>query len=121
MSESIGYARRVLNGARFLLEFSIGPGGRHSRLTDGTQEDELLGHGDGLFEYRISPNSTFSESVTVEGGENGTVTESITALKAQVINNLAVKLSFTLNHNTKPPEGTKKANALTAMTLVYGF
>ena len=121
VTESLGYGRRLFDTDRVLLEVNAGPGGRHSRLNNGSREDEVILQAGGEFEWRFSPSASLSEHVTVESGEEGTVTESTTALKTRLIHVLAMKLSFSFYHNSKVPAGTKKTDIRTALTLVYDF
>ncbi len=121
VTESIGYARRLLNSDRIFWEFILGPGGRHSELNDGSRQDEALIHAASQLKYHFNHAAVLSEDLTVESGKNGTVTESVTALKTLLTSFLAMNVSFTVHHNTQVPDGTKEADLHTAITLVYHF
>lgn len=121
VSEAAGYGRRVLHTRRVTLDLEAGPGGRHTRSEDGRHEDELIGRAAARLAWNLSTTAAFTEAVRFEAGENGTDTESETALRSQVIGNVAMKLSFTIRHRSEVPAGTRRTDTVTAVTLVYTF
>jgi len=53
--------------------------------------------------------------------DSSTISESLTAIKANLIGNLAMKLSYRVKHESKVPAGTAKTDTETALSLLYGF
>ncbi len=121
VTEAAGIGRKFLEGPRVTLEIEAGPGGRHRRLDNGRREDDLIARGAGRLVWRIDGGATVSEAVRAEAGEDGTETESITAIETRVVGNLALKLSLTVTHRTEVPPDTRSTDATTAATLVYRF
>lgn len=121
VSGAAGYGRRLINRDDLQLDVEVGPGARRSRLKgDGTQT-ELLGRGAGNLEWKISKTSVFSQELSVEAGEEQTITRSMTALKSQVAGALSMKLSLTVQNATGVPAGVKNTDTETAVTLVYSM
>ncbi len=118
--ETIGYGRHVFLGP-VTVALEAGPGGRHSKLTDGTRTDELLFRASGNALWEISKTSKLTEEVTFESGEEGSVTESVTALSARINSDLSMKVTLELRHNSKVPEGIMHTDTTTSVTLVYSF
>ncbi len=121
VTEAAGYGRRLVQTDRVTLDLEAGPGGRHSRLEDGRHEDDVIGRAAGKLAIKLGAAATFSEDVTAEAGKEGADIQSVTALAAQVVGNLAMKLSFTVRHRTNVPPDTEKTDTTTAVTLVYSF
>lgn len=121
VTEAVGYGRRLVQTDRVTLDLEAGPGGRHSRLEDGRHEDDFIGRAAGRLNVRLGAASAFSEDVTIEGGEEGAEVKSVAALTAQVIGNLAMKLSLTVRHRTEVPPDAEKTDTTVAATLVYTF
>lgn len=121
VSEVLGYGRRIIHEPGLTLDIEGGPGARQSETTDGDSDNELIVRLGGSLEWKISENANFSENLSTEIGEDRTITKSITALKAQIVGSLAMKVSLTIKHTSEVPAGNKKTDSETALTLVYSF
>ncbi len=121
VSEVVGYGRRVINQSNLTLDLEAGPGARQTKFKTGDSDNELIGRVAGNLLWKLSPTATFSENLTSEFGSTSTITRSVTALTAQLVGNLAMKLSFTARHISDVPVAVKKTDTETAVTLVYGF
>lgn len=120
-SQTVGYGRRLLNSDRHKLDAEIGAGARQSELIDGTSQDELIIRGAMKYKFAISDNAEFRQSVAVEAGDENTYLESISAVSASLIGNLALVASYTVKHNTDVLPGTEKTDTYTALSLEYIF
>jgi putative salt-induced outer membrane protein len=121
ITESVGYGRRVIADPGLTLDLEIGPGARQSKLDSGDKKDELLARAAAKLAWKVSRTSKFSEELTVDGGEDVTVTKSVTALSAKVNSSLATKLTYTIKNTSDVPPGIKKTDSEMAVTLVYDF
>jgi putative salt-induced outer membrane protein len=121
VSEAAGYRRNIIRTDEMRLDAEAGPGGRHSRTTEGDKEDELLLFLAGAFAWKFSESAEFGEELTVEAGEESTQTESVTWVKTHLAGRLSLKASYTVRHNSDPPPGTEDTDTLLALTLVYGL
>ena len=121
MTEAIGYGRRVVDEPNLTLDLEIGPGARQSKLETGETESEAMVRGAGKLNWKISKTSTLTEDLSVDAGENSTITKSVTALSAQINGSLATKITYTIKNTSNVPPGVEKTDTETAVTLVYNF
>ena len=120
-TEAVGYGRRVINREKVSLDLEAGPGARQTNFKDGDSTNEALGRLVAAFAWKVSDTATFTQDLSSDIGEDVTINKSVTALKAQVAGNLAMKASYTVRNVSKVPLGTKKTDSETALNLVYGF
>lgn len=119
---ALGYGRRVIESDTQLLDLEAGPGFRRSKVTaTEDNEDEGILKLAGKYRNKFSESAEFLEDLTIDVGEDSTISKSVTAIKAQVAGKLAMKVSFTIKHTSEVPEGTKKTDRETALTLVYSI
>ena len=121
-----GYSRVFIDTDRLTLTGEIGPGWRYSKLHDQAadgkdSETEAIVRLAGLFDWQVSQNAVFAQELSIEAGEDKTITRSATSLKTRVIGALALKASFALKHTDNVPADTDKTDTETALTLVYSF
>ncbi|MCM2678902.1 DUF481 domain-containing protein [Echinimonas agarilytica] len=121
---SAGYGHRFKFGDNMNLDTEIGPGYRWNNAGEGT--DEWILRGSMKYLWEISDNSKFTENVSVNAGDENTISRSETSLTTTIIGELALKLSFTMTHQTNPEfngDGTRKdkLDTTTAVTLLYRY
>lgn len=121
LSESIGYGRRLIDTGVHFLNAEVGAGARQSDLTDGTSEDELIFRGSLSYRWQLTETAAFTQDLSTEHGEENTYFESVTALKASLIGNLALVASYTIKNNSEVPVGIENTDRYTALSLEYGF
>lgn len=120
-SFTLGYGNRVIDEKKLKLELEAGPGVRYSKLSqDGTQEETIV-HLAGKLNWQVSDSSQFEQDLSTDIGTDTTISQSVTSLSTQVIGNLAMKISYTLQYSTPVPQGVKKQDTETSVTLVYTF
>ncbi|MGH8460761.1 MAG: DUF481 domain-containing protein [Stenotrophobium sp.] len=121
-TETVGYGRHFLTGPVYILDGQVGVGARQMRYNVSNQRtsDGILQLG-GLFAWKISDTSTFSETPKLEYGASNTYFESVTELKMNIVGNLFAGLSYTLRHNSIVPSGTGKTDTVTAANISYAF
>lgn len=121
-TENVGYGRNVIKRDTLTLDLEAGLGLRQSKLTsNGDKQNEGLARVAGSLGWKLSDTSTFSEDLSSDMGKKSTVTKSVTALKTQIVGNLASKISFTAEYTTKVPAGITGLDTELAVTLVYSF
>jgi putative salt-induced outer membrane protein len=120
-TESVGYGRRVISRPTLTLDVEAGPGARQNKFRDGSSENEFIVRANGDLVWKISEQATFNEVLTVEAGEDATISKSETSLKAKVNGNLAMKAAFVVSHSSKVPVGTSKTDTETLLTLVFSY
>ena len=120
-SQTVGYGRRLIDTDRHKLNGELGAGARQYTLQDGTSENETVFRGGIYYTWQFSETSQFRQDVTVEAGELNTYVETVTALSAQLIGDLALVASYTVKANSDVPPTTEKTDTYTALSLEYTF
>jgi len=120
-SQSVGYGRRLIDTDKHKLNAEIGVGARQSEAQDGTKEDETILRGGMYYKWLFSETAEFRQNLTTEGGKDNTYLESVTAVSAKLVGNLALVASYTVKHNTDVPPLTEKTDTYTALSLEYVF
>ena len=118
---AVGYGRRVIDTDKHVLNLEIGAGQRWADLRDGTSEDELIYRLGGDYTWNISDTSKFTQTLTVESGSSNTYTEAVSAVNANILDTLALVLSFTVKNNSDVLPGIDKTDTFTAISLEYTF
>ncbi len=120
-TEAVGYGWRIIEDKTLQLDLEAGPGARQSRLNNGQNDTEGLLRMAATLDWRISDSSTFGEALSIEAGEDSTISKSETTLTSQVSDRLSMKLTLLLKHNSDVPPGVDKSDTETSATLVYSF
>jgi len=120
-TEVLGYGRNLISNDTTKLDIEAGPGARQSKLDNGDSENEWMIRALGKLEWKISKTATFTETVTADFAEEAKIYKSVSALSAQVIGALAMKVSYTIKHVSDVPVGIDKTDGEAALTLVYKF
>jgi putative salt-induced outer membrane protein len=121
VSETVGYGYRLIDNDRQTLAIEGGAGAKQSDLIDGTELDEAIVRGALDYVLRISENSEFTQKLLLQVGDENRYTESISALKATLVGDLALVLSYTIKNNSEVLPGIEKTDTFTAISLEYGF
>jgi putative salt-induced outer membrane protein len=121
LSETVGYGRRLIDNERHVLAVEGGAGAKQSTLVGGTDLDEGIVRGGLNYLLHISETSELEQKLVTEIGSENTYTESITALRAKVIGDLAIVLSYTIKNNSDVPPGIEKTDTFTAISIEYAF
>lgn len=121
VSESVGYGRRLIKTDRHFLNAEVGVGARQSEAQDGTKEDETIFRTGAYYKWLFSETAEFRQDLTAEAGGENTYIESVTAVSAKLLGDLALVASYTIKHNTDVPALTEKTDTYTALSLEYGF
>jgi putative salt-induced outer membrane protein len=120
-SATLGLGRRLYENEKHLLKGEVGAGSRREELDDGTSNTNAIFLGNLDYRYTISENAEFTQTVLVEMGKDNDYSEAISKLKANIVGNLALGLSYTVKHNSNPPAANEKTDTYTAISLEYKF
>jgi putative salt-induced outer membrane protein len=121
LSESIGYGRRIIDTSAHLLNAEIGAGYRNADLSDNTSESGAIGRLGLDYKWTFSETSNFEQTIAVEAGSDNTYIESVSAVRAKLLGDFAIVLSYTVRHNTDVPVGSEKTDKMTAISLELAF
>ncbi|WKE65130.1 DUF481 domain-containing protein [Gallaecimonas kandeliae] len=129
LSTSTGYGNRFWEtdeGSFF--EASGGLGYRYNRFNEADvngdmSEQTAIARLAAKFEYKLSATSLFRQELNSEIGlsQSNAITESVTSLQANVMGNLAMKVSFRVKYSSNAPDDAKSTDTETSFTLLYGF
>lgn len=120
-SQTVGYGRRVINTDKHVLNVEVGAGARQSELLSGITESEAIFRGGAYYKWLLSETAEFRQDLTTESGSSNTYLESVTAISAKLLGDLALVASYTIKHNTDVPALTEKTDTYTALSLEYSF
>ena len=121
LREGIGYGRRFIDRERHILNGQAGIGARQADLRNGMDQNEAIVLLGGDYRWIISETSEFSQTLSIESGSDNTYLEATSALSANVRDNLALVISYTLKNNSDVLPGTEKTDTFTAISLEYAF
>jgi putative salt-induced outer membrane protein len=119
--EVIGYGRRLLDGEKHLWNAQAGIGARQSDLRNGTSEDEAIIYLGSDYRMTISESAEFTQTLGIEHGSENTFLQAKSALSAEIQENLAIVISYTIKNNSDVLPGTEKTDTFTAISIEYGF
>ncbi|WP_100638429.1 DUF481 domain-containing protein [Marinobacter salexigens] len=126
---STGYGNRVWQrGERSFLDLSAGAGYRYNKLetvnSDGDDvEKEAIARLAAQFNYALSENALFHQRLSTEIGldENNVISQSETAIKANIMGDLSMKAAYRVKHVSDAPAGVDSTDTETSLSLLYGF
>jgi len=121
LSTTAGYGRRVFDTPSHVLNLEIGAGYRDADLSDGTTESGAIVRGGLDYTWYFSENSGFNQKLNVETGSDNTYIESISEVRAKLVGDLAVVLSYTIRDNSNVPAGNVNSDKLSAVSIEYTF
>jgi putative salt-induced outer membrane protein len=121
LSESVGYGRRLVERGPHTLNGELGIGARQAELIDGTAEDEGIVRASLDYEWKFTDTTGFKQSLLVQSGDSNTSTESISALRARIIGDIGLVLSYRVRHNSDVVAGTVPTDRFTSIQLEYAF
>jgi putative salt-induced outer membrane protein len=121
LSTTAGYGRRVLDTPSHVLNLEIGAGYRDAELSDGTSESGTIARGGLDYTWFFTENSGFNQKLNIETGSDNTYIESISEVRAKLVSDLAIVLSYTIRDNSDVPAGNVDTDKLSAVSIEYTF
>lgn len=123
--DAIGYGRILYQDHDTKWTGEIGPGSSHSRVS-GTKEwqNEMILNLDTTINHRLSDSADIKQSVNANVGRLNTHITAVTAITTKMTDNLALEISYTIDHDTKIPPLSKnklKTDTVTKIAVVYKF
>lgn len=120
---SFGVGHVFISGGKHNLEASAGAGYKDFKedLLLAEKVQEAVFDGELKYAYKISETSEFNQNFLVESGNSNTYSKSETFLKLVVVGNLGAKFGYEVKNNSGVPDGVKKTDTITTVTLVYSF
>jgi len=125
--EKLGYGHRLLTGDVFFLNLETAVGLTQQKAvisTEPTVTDNERGavySVGGDFTWNISETTTFEQLASANIAEDNTSWETITRLKLNIVNSLALSVSYNIQGNTDVDDGVDRTDRYTSITLDYSF
>jgi putative salt-induced outer membrane protein len=119
--QAAGPGYQLLKGKKAEWEVMAGPALRQTRFV-GEPDSTTFGlFGRTRFSWKLTDTLRFSQNIDgVFDGDNNGLT-STSAVTSDLYGDFALRLSFTAELETDPPEGREKMETYTRATLIYDF
>lgn len=118
---SVNYGRDLLRSSSTMtLEVNAGLGVRRS-VQAGLTSNEAIGRFEGNYLWNISNTASFTQDVSTGFGSDSSIIRSESGIQSQIMDNLSLRFSIKLKHQTQVPVGREKTDMETAATLVLSF
>jgi putative salt-induced outer membrane protein len=102
------------------LVINFGAGVRQSKQGKLTN-NEAIARGEGNFEWALSRSATLTQNFSIDSGSDSSIVRSESAIESEILNNLTMKFSVKIKHQTVVPFLREKTDTETAVTLVMNF
>jgi putative salt-induced outer membrane protein len=116
-----GIGRRFWQPKTEVLNLEVGVGYQVDKLQNQAERSNPILRTALKLRYPVNTQVALLQDLLVSAGEQNTHSESVSGVKVKMTESLALKLSYTLKHNSKVLLGRENLDTLTALTLVYGF
>lgn len=123
-SVAAGYSRRLYHSDTSTLNADIGPGMKFFDVRNAPSEKTGILHIGLSYENKVSETSTFTQLLVSDVAfedEKSSLTRSETAITANIVGELAMKVSFIVRHDNHPGIDKKEIDTETTITLLYSF
>ncbi len=118
---SLNYGRNLLVDREDMgLTLNIGGGYRQSQ-TLGEDFGEAMFRLAADFNWELSDSAAFLQEFSTEAGEESSIFRARSSIEAQIVENLLLRFSVNLKHQTQVPAGRKKTDTETSVTFVMRF
>jgi putative salt-induced outer membrane protein len=118
---TVNYGRTTLTNLQNMsLTYEAGFGYRQSRapLDD---FDEAMVRLAGDYVWNLSESADFGQTLSAEAGTETSIFRSESSIETRILDNLSLKFSIFVKHQTEVPVGRKKTDTETAITFVMNF
>jgi len=116
---ALGLGYKAIQEADMKLNLELAPGYRVSEFEAGNNEEDAILRAAETFSWKISETATLDQNLSAEAGDSNTVTRFGVSLTSQVADSLSMKVGYNITNNSDVPEGSKKTDRETSITLVY--
>ena len=134
-SETVGGGYKIINSPDTKLSAQVGVGYRELRPEDLTKGPDgeissrtLLPTDNGVvltagldYSQAFTKSTTLTNKLLVEAGSGDTLITDGLALTVKMSTRLALSIGYSLQDNTKPPDGLKKIDSVETVNLVFAF
>lgn len=120
-SASGGLGYDLIDNEDMTLSVQAGPAYRRTERTNGLTDSNMAGLASLDFDWAITENIALTQeaSAFVQSGNSTLI--SATGIQAGIADNVKVRLSYTVEHDTDPPVGAESTDTLSRVTIIYDF
>jgi len=120
-TETVGAGYQLIDRDELELELSSGPALRQTRFYDQADENRIAAFIGTELKWEITDTLTFKGKAGAVLDSDSSTLSSSTSLTTNIYGRLSGRLSFDVDVETRPPEGKRKVDTETSMSLVLGF
>lgn len=102
------------------FDTTIGIGYRQSKSPQ-NDFDEVIFRLAGDYNWNVSETAVFHQLLSAEAGAETSIFRSESSIETKILENLSLKFSIDVKHQTEVPVGREKTDTATAVTLVMSF
>ena len=118
---TFSYGRNVLqNRDNMSLALTAGVGARRS-VIEGDADTEGLVRFSANYLWNLSESADFIQDFSVDAGSNSSIYRTETGIQTDILENLSLKFTVKVKHQTDVPINREKTDTETAITLVLNF
>lgn len=118
---AVGYGTRLFQAETQHLDVEMGPGYFSGSRATGESESGLIVRGAAAYKWQISESAAFSQTLSVEYGEDNTRSIAETAITAKINGAMQMKAAFLVQNDSDVQPDKKNTDTQTSLTLVYSF
>ena len=119
---SLNYGRNLLTSREDMgLTLNVGGGYRYSRALDDEDFGEAMLRLAADFNWNVSESAAFTQAFSTEAGQETSIFRARSGIETQIVENLLLRFSVDLKHQTQVPAGREKTDTETSVTFVMRF
>jgi putative salt-induced outer membrane protein YdiY len=123
-SLAAGYSKNLFKSETATFDADLGPGMKFFDVKEGDSEKTGILHVGLSYENALSETSKFTQVLTSDiafEDEKSTISRSETAITANIMGELAMKLGFIVRHDNNAADDKKSVDTEATITLLYTF
>lgn len=118
---TFSYGRNILqNRDNMSLALTAGVGARRSVIA-GDADTEGLARFAANYLWNLSESADFNQDLSVDAGSNSSIYRTEAGVQTDILENLSLKFTVKVKHQTEVPVDREKTDTETAITLVLNF
>ncbi|MFA5494661.1 MAG: DUF481 domain-containing protein [Porticoccaceae bacterium] len=119
---TMGVGVHVIATDKALFDLEGGAGYRRSEEQNtGETFNEAILLLAGKYHRELTETTRFESNLNAEAGDDNTYVEGLMGIRVKINSRLALKVAYTVKHNTDVPVGTKNTDTLSSVGLTYSF
>lgn len=115
---SVSFGQNLLrNRENMEWNYTIGAGIRSSRSEANDFEEAILRVGT-EYQWNVSANALFIQTFSIEAGDESNITRAESSIQSDIMDNMSMKFSIKLKHQSEVPLGREKTDSEASVTLL---